>query len=88
MCDNWKGSKLHEFASHSQSLRMKKPLLPLYLPPKSRPLSFSANLFHATPQAAAEMEHPTRAQSRMTLILFATALWGPGAQQRSQARGT
>lgn len=51
---------------------------------KSRPLSFSTNLCRAKPPGAAVIEHPTHAESRVTLNLLAAVLWGPGAQQRSQ----
>lgn len=51
---------------------------------KFRPLSFSTNLCHTKPPGAAVIEHPTHAESRVTLNLLATVLWGPGAQQRSR----
>lgn len=79
MCDKWRGSKFS-----SQNLQKRPP--PATLPPhlKSRPLSFSTNLCRAKPPGAAVIEHPTHAESRVTLNLLAAVLWGPGAQQRSQ----
>lgn len=38
-----------------------------------------------TPWGATVTEHPIHAESRMILNLLAAALWGPGAQWRSQA---
>ena len=81
MCDKWGGIKFS-----SQSLQKKRTLLPLY-PPSQIQTTF---LLHQPvpckpPEGTTVTEHPTHAESRMILNLLAAALWGPGAQWRSQA---